>query len=81
MLVNTGGDLTETDIANIVYRLKGRLYTPPERCGLLPGILRAELLEAGTIKERPLSKQELGKVEALYLINDLRGWRKAELKG
>ena len=81
VLVNTGGDLTETDIANIVYRLKGRLYTPPERCGLLPGILRAELLEAGTIKERPLSKQELGKVEALYLINDLRGWRKAELKG
>jgi para-aminobenzoate synthetase/4-amino-4-deoxychorismate lyase len=79
LLVNERGEVTETDIANVVFSLAGRLYTPPCSSGLLPGILREVLLQAGELQERVLLVEHLAEVEALYLINDLRGWRTAQL--
>ena len=79
LLVNERGEITETDIANIVYQLDGQNYTPPTRCGLLPGVLRESLLESGELQERVLLAEDLASIESLYLINDLRGWRKAQL--
>ena len=81
LLVNERGEITETDIANVVYQLDGQNYTPPMRCGLLPGVLRESLLESGELQERVLLAEDLAGVERLYLINDLRGWRKAQLLG
>jgi len=81
LLVNEQGMVTESNIANVVYRMGGELYTPPVADGLLPGTLRAQLLRQGTIKERSLHVGETAKVEAWYLINALRGWRRAELQG
>ncbi|NCF45309.1 MAG: hypothetical protein GWP70_10885 [Proteobacteria bacterium] len=79
LLVNERSEVTETDIANVVFSLAGKLYTPPCSSGLLPGILREVLLQAGELQERVLPAEHLTKVEALYLINDLRGWRTAQL--
>lgn len=81
LLVNERGEITETDIANIVYQFDGQNYTPPTRCGLLPGVLRESLLESGELQERVLLAEDLASIESLYLINDLRGWRKAQLLG
>jgi branched-subunit amino acid aminotransferase/4-amino-4-deoxychorismate lyase len=33
LLVNERGEVTETDIANVVYVLDGQNYTPPAGCG------------------------------------------------
>ena len=41
--------------------------------------MRGMLLDTGELEERVLSVGDLGQVDALYLINDLRGWRRAEL--
>mgnify|MGYP001306155967 FL=1 len=79
LLVNERGEVTETDIANVVYSLDGKNYTPPAGCGLLPGVLRERLLGGGAIEERVLLAKDLAGVDKLYLINDLRGWRKAKL--
>ena len=79
LLVNERGEITETDIANVVFRLAGQLYTPPQRCGLLPGVMRDVLLQQGELHERVLPVEQLADVEAFYLINDLRGWRDATL--
>lgn len=79
LLVNELGHITESAIANIVYEIDGQLYTPPVTDGLLPGILRAVLLERGEIRERSLSITELDDVGAWWLINALRGWREAKL--
>ena len=75
ILFNTDGEITETNIANVVYKIGERYYTPPARCGLLPGTLREELLQQGQVTERLLRVSEVGAVDGLYLINDLRGWR------
>ena len=77
IMFNNLGNVTESAIANIVYQLDGKLFTPPLVDGLLPGVLRDELLDKGVIAERSLPVDELEVVEAFWLINSLRGWRKA----
>ncbi len=52
--------------------------TPPVRCGLLAGTLRAELIERGEITERVITVDEIPNAEALYLINSVQGWRDVE---
>jgi para-aminobenzoate synthetase/4-amino-4-deoxychorismate lyase len=79
LLVNERDEITETDIANVVFKLAGQLYTPPQSCGLLPGVMRDALLRQGKLQERVLRLEQLADVEAFYLVNDLRGWRDATL--
>lgn len=79
LLVNERGEITESDIANVVFKMAGQFYTPPQCCGLLPGVMRNALLQQGELLERVLRLEQLEDVEAFYLINDLRGWRDATL--
>src|SRR5690606_9109172 len=44
---------------NLVVRTDGVSWTPPLACGLLPGVLRAELLERGELRERVLHRGDL----------------------
>ncbi len=79
LLVNELGHVTESAIANIVYQIDGSLFTPPITDGLLPGVLRDELINEGTVSERSLALADLDQVESWWLINSLRGWRRCEL--
>ncbi len=77
ILVNSRGELTETSRANLVVVLDGIRYTPPLSSGILSGVLRAELLEAGEIFERLLYPEDLERAEAVFIINSIRGYVKA----
>jgi para-aminobenzoate synthetase/4-amino-4-deoxychorismate lyase len=77
LLVNERGELTETPISNLVVELDGALWTPDLDAGLLPGVLRAELLRDGTIRERVLAPEDLHRATAVWVINSLRGWGRA----
>ncbi len=79
LLVNLRGEVTEATIANLAFRADGRWWTPPIRCGLLPGARRAELLADGALAERVLTREGLGEAEALALVSSVRGWRSARL--
>jgi para-aminobenzoate synthetase / 4-amino-4-deoxychorismate lyase len=81
LLVNERGEVTESTIANLVVRMGDRLVTPAVECGLLPGVLRAELLERGEIVEAPIRVEELLGAEEVWLISSLRGWRRARVEG
>lgn len=81
VLQNRRGELTEASTANLVAALNGRLVTPPVDCGLLPGVLRAELLEMGVLHEQVLTADDLIRCQGIYLINSLRGWREAHWVG
>ena len=68
---NEHGALTEGARSNIFVKRQGRLLTPPLSAGLLPGILRAELLESGECEEAELTEKDL---EAeVFFGNSLRG--------
>jgi para-aminobenzoate synthetase / 4-amino-4-deoxychorismate lyase len=79
VLWNDCGDITEATESNIVIQRSGRKVTPPIECGLLPGILRAELLASGEIIEECISKDDLLGAEAIWLINSVRGWMAGRL--
>ncbi len=79
LLINEHGQLTEGSYHNLVIKLDGQLVTPSLECGLLPGVLREELLENGEISERILYPDDLGRAEELWLINSVRGRRPAIL--
>lgn len=68
---NQRGELTEGARSNIFVRRGEVLLTPPLEAGLLPGILRAELLAQGRAREAVLTLADLdGEV---WLGNSLRG--------
>ena len=81
LLWNTDGDITEFTRGNVVVELDGRRVTPPLACGLLPGVLRAELLAKGEIVEQPVSREALRRATGLWFINGLRGWIPVHLTG
>ena len=73
ILVNGRGEATETSIANIGVLRRGKWVTPPVACGLLPGTLRAELLEEGQIVEDVIPADELVAGEMVRCFNAVRG--------
>jgi para-aminobenzoate synthetase/4-amino-4-deoxychorismate lyase len=75
ILVNERDEITESNIANVVYRIGAEWFTPPTTSGLLPGTLREELLELGKLIPRVFYVEELDSVQEIALINGLRGWR------
>jgi para-aminobenzoate synthetase/4-amino-4-deoxychorismate lyase len=72
LLWNEAREVTESCIANLIYEWDGRWYTPPVKCGLLPGLWRAALLKAGTVRERVLTLGEFPRIRRMELINSVR---------
>jgi para-aminobenzoate synthetase / 4-amino-4-deoxychorismate lyase len=73
IFTNRRGEITEGARSNVFAELKGKLYTPPVRCGVLPGVLRGRLLKSGACGERVLTVGDLRAAEALYCGNSVRG--------
>jgi 4-amino-4-deoxychorismate lyase len=74
LLANERGEICEGSFTNLFVDFgDGLLATPPLDCGLLPGILRAELLRQGKAREEILTLDRLNTARALYVGNSLRG--------
>ena len=80
LLWNEKGEVTEFTIGNVVAEIGGRKYTPPVRCGLLPGTFREALLARGEIEERVITREEVPRASRLWLINSVQGWVPAALR-
>lgn len=70
---NERGEVCEGARSNVFVAHGGLLLTPPPSCGLLPGVLRRQLLESGRAVERILRRTDLQRASGLYLGNALRG--------
>ncbi len=79
ILFNEAGEVTETTIANIAVEIDRVLYTPPVPCGLLPGTLRASLLDQGRMHERVLTCDDVLRNPNVYLLNSVRGMHKVRV--
>jgi para-aminobenzoate synthetase/4-amino-4-deoxychorismate lyase len=78
ILWNQRWEVTEATIANLVVEIDGVLVTPPVACGLLAGTFRQQLIESGRVIEQSVSVKTLERATALWLVNSVRGWRRAE---
>lgn len=73
IFANGRGELCEGTITNLFVDTGQGLLTPPLRCGLLPGILREELIATGAAREAVLRPNDLDTAGAVYVGNALRG--------
>ena len=81
LLSNERNELCEGTITNFfVDRGNGIFATPPLASGLLPGVLRSELLETGRAVEQVLTPSDLQEGR-IYVGNSLRGLIAARLAG
>jgi len=64
-----------------VVSIDGELFTPPVESGLLAGTFRNQLLDEGKIKERVITVAELKDSREIYLINSVRKFVTADLRG
>ncbi|GGG64010.1 hypothetical protein GCM10011415_08130 [Salipiger pallidus] len=73
LFFNTRGELCEGAFTNVFLQLDGQMVTPALSSGLLPGILREQLLVTGECREAVLDYHDLMAAEALWVGNSLRG--------
>ena len=70
---NERGEITEGAISNLFARLDGQWFTPPFRCGLLPGIWRAATIRELRATERVLMPADLDRADEVIFGNSVRG--------
>ncbi|SMX51044.1 aminotransferase class IV family protein [Actibacterium lipolyticum] len=78
LFLNERNEVCEGTITNIFAEIDGQLITPPQSSGLLPGVLREELLDHGKAVEGILRPEDLQRA-TLYVGNSLRGLMPAAL--
>ena len=77
LLVDAEGFLTEGSFTSLFVERGGMLLTPPASRGLLPSVLRRELIEQGKACEQDLLPADLK--DGFFLGNSLRGLIPAKL--
>ena len=73
IFVNQAGFVSEGTITNVFVKNNGILLTPPLSDGVLPGILRAELLDDGRAQETQLRWADVLSAKDVFVGNSLRG--------
>ena len=77
VFIDPQGHLTEGSFTNIFIEREGRLLTPPLERGLMPGLLRQQLLDEGKAEEADLTVDDLK--QGFLIGNMVRGLIKARL--
>jgi 4-amino-4-deoxychorismate lyase len=80
LLLNERGEICEGTITSIFLDMGEKaLLTPALSCGLLPGVLRAELLDGGRAREAVLTLHDLWTARKIFVGNSLRGLIEARI--
>ncbi len=73
IFANERGEVCEGTITNLFFDFGDGLVTPPVSCGVLPGILRAEMLASGKCREGVVTLDDLRRAQAIWAGNSVRG--------
>ena len=86
---NTRGELLEGGRSSVFVRVDDRWLTPPLSADILPGVMRAVVLEEGgkalgapgeSVEEGVITRAMLGRADAVVVVNALRGAMPATLR-
>ncbi len=88
LFFNARGELLEGGRSSVFVRIDGRWLTPPLSADILPGVMRAVVLEQGgaalgapgeTVEEGVITRAMLARADAVVVVNALRGAMPATL--
>jgi branched-chain amino acid aminotransferase len=71
-MINRDGFITETAIANLVFQLDGEWITPPLSDGVLPGVMRALLIEKNGVIVRQIQANHLNQIQSGFVVSSLK---------
>jgi para-aminobenzoate synthetase/4-amino-4-deoxychorismate lyase len=82
LFFNERGELAEGGRSSVFVRIGGRWYTPPLSSGVLPGVMRAVLLDDPDWQaiECPISRDTLERAQEIVVCNALRGPLRATIR-
>lgn len=72
IILTQDGQVAETAVATLLLKLKAEWITPPLSSGILNGVVRALVLEAGLAKVRRVDEVEIKEIESALLLTSLR---------
>jgi len=79
IFLNAASEVCEGSFTSLFIEKNGKLLTPLLSAGLLPGILRAELLQTGQAEEANIVEADLWNADKIYIGNSLKGLMTASL--
>ncbi|HET7815292.1 MAG TPA: type I phosphomannose isomerase catalytic subunit [Candidatus Baltobacteraceae bacterium] len=80
ILLNERCEICDGARTNVFAQIGNTLFTPPLACGLLPGVLRSQLVSAGQAVERVLTADDLLRADAVFAGNSARGLLRARIR-
>jgi branched-chain amino acid aminotransferase/4-amino-4-deoxychorismate lyase len=75
LMLNNRGEIACAAAANIFWLRDGRLFTPHRDCGVLDGVMRAQVMALAQVEEVRAPRAMLEGAEAIFLTNSLIGVR------
>jgi branched-chain amino acid aminotransferase len=72
LLINHEGKVSETAIANLIFQMDGQWVTPPLSDGVLPGVMRALLVEKAGVLVRQIDAGQVPKIESGFVVSSLK---------
>lgn len=79
LLLNTAGHVACASAANLFWITNGRLHTPSLACGVLDGVVRAQVTAAAPVEEVRANLDSLLEAEAAFLTSSLIGVRMVKM--
>ena len=73
IFLNQKGQLCEGSFTSLFIEKDGQLLTPTLSCGLLPGVLRQDLILKGEASESYLTPADIKTADRIFVGNSLRG--------
>jgi branched-chain amino acid aminotransferase len=72
LLINPEGKVTETAIANLIVQIDDQWITPPLSDGVLPGVMRALLIEKAGVLVRQIDLVQVSEIQSGFVISSLK---------
>lgn len=72
LITNSAGKICEGAVSNVLLKIAGTWCTPPLSDGVLPGIVRALVIENCGVVVRSIAVTEIADIESAFLLSSLR---------
>ena len=72
IVINSDGKVSEGAVTNLLLKIAGQWVTPPISDGVLPGIVRALVIESCGVRVRSIALSEIQNIESAFLLSSLR---------
>jgi branched-chain amino acid aminotransferase len=72
LVTSSEGKICEGSVCNVLLKIDGTWCTPPLSDGVLPGVMRALVIENCDVMVRSIAVSEIQEIESAFLLSSLR---------